>query len=285
MARPQRGCGVRGAGSNGDLAGEQQLAGGQDRLAVVHPLGGVHLVARPRQVDAPHLTGLPAEALLAGDQHERCVVPGPALAVLADVGADDQRQPLGHPLVALAAREAEQLGRVRRDGEGGRQVVEVVRRRAGVGQRRVDPHDAPARQRDRERDRDPGGLVGGVEAHPVGDRLVTGRGQPRHVARAGPAPDDAGASEPALRLDGQQRRDARDAERAVAASGTGRLRERGQLAGTEAPQVVSPVQDPGEPGGPAGLVLEHEADAAAAEVDPGPRHVHHPSDLLFFDRS
>ncbi len=46
--------------------------------------------------------------------------------------------------------------------------------------------------------------------------------------------------------------------------GLGGLRERGQLPCAEAAQVVAPVQDPGEPGGPAGVVLEHEADATAA---------------------
>ncbi len=92
------------------LAGGEQLAAAEHRLALGRPLGVRRLVAAPRDVDGPHLAGPEAEARRPGAQQQRRVVAGATVPAAALPGPLVPGKPLRHPLPDPPARQVEQLG-------------------------------------------------------------------------------------------------------------------------------------------------------------------------------
>ena len=114
------------AGPQHDLAGMQQLAELDHRPPVGQASGVEARVAAPRQVNAPHLAVLLAEAGGAGPQQRRVLVRGAAAPVLRQERTVVERPPARMELAAPPPVERQQLGDVRRQRQGDRQVVDPV---------------------------------------------------------------------------------------------------------------------------------------------------------------
>ncbi len=115
-----------------DLARQQQFAATQDGRRVGEVLRVRHVVAAPRHVQCPYLTGAEREPRRPGEQPDGRVGPGAAAAVLADPGAVVERVPLRRTLASPAAGEVEQLGGVGGRRKRGLQPLQRIRRRAVV---------------------------------------------------------------------------------------------------------------------------------------------------------
>ena len=114
------------AGAQHDLAGMQQLAELDHRPPVGQARRVQPRVAAPRQVGAPHLAALLAEAGGAGPQQRRVLVRRAAAAVLGEERPVVERPPARVELAAPPPVERHQLGDVGGQRQGDRQVVDPV---------------------------------------------------------------------------------------------------------------------------------------------------------------
>ena len=115
------------------------VAGGEAHLSWRKKLRRAHLthanrvalgphqgVARPRQMNTPHLTGTEPEALGPGSQHQRGVMSGASAPSLSAPHAHVQVLSLGDVLSAPTPGQIEDLQRPRRNGQSDRQLSQQV---------------------------------------------------------------------------------------------------------------------------------------------------------------
>ncbi len=264
---PRRG--VRLAGAERDLAGQQQLAAAQQRLPGMGALGERTVIAAPRHVQAPDLAGAETEAALARDVHGGGVGAGAALAVLAQVRADGERVPLRGPFPQVAAGHVEQFRGPFRHRE--RQQDAGERERRGIGRGPAGdggplPDQAGVGELDLQAQFQLGGDVLGDDGHRAVRNGPGGGGEGRGEVGTRPVPGQARGAEPAGGVLGQQA----DRHHDIDVVG-GHLRHRGQGEGRkcvlgQVAQVLSPVHGPGQsaPG-----AVQHQAGARGAEVEEG----------------
>ena len=158
------------AGSQHDLAGMQQLAQLDHRPTVRQAHRMDPRIAAPCQVSAPHLAGLLAEAGGAGPQHRRVLVRRTAAAILGEQRPVVDRPPSRMELPAPPPVEGDQLGDVRRHGQGDRQVVDPVVVVAIVDELDRDAHRTTQVATCAGDEAEGGDLVGGFDR----DALVVG---------------------------------------------------------------------------------------------------------------
>ena len=116
LVRPgthQPGRGVRRTCAQLDLARCQQLSTAEQAVSLRRSLGVRRVVAAPRHVDRPDLTGAEPEAGRAGAEQQGRVMAGAAVAAGPLPGADRPGVALGDPLTDPATGQVEQL-----DGPG-----------------------------------------------------------------------------------------------------------------------------------------------------------------------
>ena len=136
------GSGVVPSGIQSDLAGQEQLTTAQQPPAGRRVLGGDHLVAAVREVDAPHPTLTEPEPGLPRAQQRRRVMPGPPAPGLAHPVALVERPPLRGALAAVPAGHVQQLTGLSRDREGRLQLAHLVGLGAEVAHRGTQPDQA-----------------------------------------------------------------------------------------------------------------------------------------------
>ena len=125
-----------------DLPRRQELAPLERRLCGDRPFGRQPVVAAPRHVHGVHPTALEAEPARPRGEQERGVCTRAPLAALPQVRADGEGSTLRCALAEVASGGVQDLGGLRRDGEGrgeGQHRVVVV---AGVGEREALPDEA-----------------------------------------------------------------------------------------------------------------------------------------------
>ena len=155
------GGGVRLAGRQRHLAGQQQLAAAQRGRGGGVPLDPEHRVAAPRDVDGDDRTLGGGEPGRAEHQHRRGVQAGPADAALAQPEAVGDGVPLRGALALVPAGEVQALGAPLVDRQHHLEPLEEVAAPAGVGQRVPHPQRTPGEALQLGDQRQPGLLVAG----------------------------------------------------------------------------------------------------------------------------
>ena len=168
------------AGGEDDLARVEQLTPADQALTLGRALGVVGVVAAPRGVHGPHLSGAEGEPGCPGHHDEGRVVARAAVAGVAPVRALHPRVALRRAFLAPASGQVEQLGGVGADGQRGQDRGEVEVAVGGVGHRRPRVQEPGGV----ERQRDPHGPARLVVGRRAGDaRLAVRADVPRDQAR------------------------------------------------------------------------------------------------------
>ncbi len=141
----QPGGGVRRAGAQAHLPGQQRLAAGEQRGAFGGALGQRTMVAAPGGVHGPDLAATETEAGFSCGVQQGGVEPGTAATAVAQVGAEGERVALRAAFAQVTSGQVEQFGGAGGHGEGEEQAVHGVRGQpavTGVGERGAQPQQS-----------------------------------------------------------------------------------------------------------------------------------------------
>ncbi len=282
----QPGRGVLRPGIQPDLAGQEQLPAAQQPPAGRRVLGGDHLVAAVREVDAPHPTLAEPEPGLPRAQQGRRVMPRPPAPGLAHPVPLVERPPLRGALATVPARHVQQLAGVRRDRECRLQLAHLVGLGAEVAHRGAHPDKATGQQlqldahlkgtgsirADRQQSHRPLGPIGPARTAGLMDRV--GHLVECHRPRApAPAAQQTRPAQPSRRVLWEHRDDVQRGQRTVEVGHREGDQDLVQLRGRQLPQVRAPVQDAGQL---IGVAAQHDTRPAAAQVHHACRTGHRP---------
>lgn len=247
---------VRLAARQPDFAPEQRLPGAEQGHTGGGAFGEGAVVAAPRHVDSPDLARTEAEAGLAREMQQRRVGARTAPAVLPQMRTESELVPLRAAFARVSAGEVQEFGGVGGHGEGQQQTVQDVRALAGVavGDGGALPYEPGGGQLDLQHELEPGVFVHGVDGELVRlgevgradgtDRADgEGGGEVGAVAVAG----EARCTEPArrvLRQEGERHRKIEGVGHLPCGARGGQFGERGVV---DVPEVVAPVEHPGQP--------------------------------------
>ena len=259
-------CGEGLARTQHHLAGTEQLPTAEDAMPLGQPLGEAHVVAAPRHVQPPDLTGAEREPRRTDDHEQGGIMAGPAVPSCATPRPLLPWHPLGGPLAAPPSGEIEQLAGPRGYRQRRQQVGYHVAAVARVGERVVEGDHPCLDQGDATPHLQAGLRVVADELDascvrrggPVPERRRHGR------AAVGPVARDCGRARVPRRQVGQQWKHPGPVDAAVGDGPRQDGRESGGVVGAQVAEVGTPVVYHRD------AVLEHDEEAAAvvAQVEP-----------------